>query len=199
MIIKNKQNLLILKKQGVMVKKSRKLLDEKLNGLIRAFRQSIEEGYVLEEKVKKESGSIIGDFLEASTFISSKNLLEYVKSNSLGDKEVPYQLETSNKKFFGVKIPTINLKLQTQSIDQNVKPKLSDSIRMFNQKIPFFLELSQMRIKCQLLADEITKTNRLIANLDKSIQKINFNIKDIRNALLEKENATKAVLIKLFN
>lgn len=199
MIIKNKQTLLILKKKCIMVKKSRKLLDEKLNGLIRAFRQNIIEGYQLEEKVKKESGSIIGDFLEASSFISSQHLLEFVKSNAMGSKEVPYQLETSNKKFFGVKIPSIELQLRPQLIDNNVKPKLANSLKMFNHRIPFFLKLSQIRIKCQLIADEISKTNRLLANLDKNLQIINTNIKDIQNSLLEKENATKAVLIKLFN
>jgi vacuolar-type H+-ATPase subunit D/Vma8 len=199
MLIRNKQTLLLLKKQIKMVQKSRKLLDEKLNGLIRSFRQSLVEGYQLEETVKKESGSIIANFLEASSFISPESLQEFIKSLDLGTLETAYQLQAGTQKFFGVKIPRVKLDLRQLKMDSNVKPKLATSLQQFNQKIPFFLELSQARIKCQLLADEIAKTNRLIANLDRTMTKIQQDIKMIQTTLLEKENATKAVLIKLFN
>lgn len=196
---KNKQTLLQFKKQKKVVKKSRKLLDEKLNGLIKAFRESVIEGYKLEEEVKQKSGSIVGKYMWATSFVSSKKLKQFSISNLKDTTTSPYELKADNKKYFGIKIPTLELVVKPLNLSNKLKPVLSKSITDFNQKLPLFVKLIQARIKSQILADEIIKTNRLIANIDIMLEKITIDINKITAYLMEKENETKAILIKLFN
>lgn len=199
MLSKNKQTLLIQKKQKKIAQKSRKLLDEKLSGLVKAFRESVIEGYRLEEKAKEKSSSIISQYLFSTSFINTNKLHQYGVAKISDETTFPYQLEAEIKKFFGIKIPSLNIKMRKLELENDIKPRLGNALMQFNEQIPLFLELIQARMKCQLLADEIKKTNRLIANIDNKIISISTDIKKIAAYLMEKENETKAVLIKIFN
>lgn len=198
MLPKNKQTLLYYTKLKGNTIKSKKLLDEKLEGLIRSFRESVVEGYKIENEVKKIAKGSIGEFLEATNFVTMSKLRNYALARLTDKSTAPYSLTAQTKKYFGVSISYLEVKMKKLELESSIKPVIARSMKDFNRTIPLFIQLAQIQIKCEVLAEEINKTNRLIANIEQKIDTMTQTIRSIKSALQERENEAKAVLIKLF-
>jgi V/A-type H+-transporting ATPase subunit D len=192
MIAPNKQNLLKLKNQIKTFRSGFKLLTEKRNGLIKLFLDMAREGKELELQLSNELNGVMQAYSQAITYVSSQDL----------ETEIPFQpvtsLHTRKKRISGVYIE--NLDLDVKSPD---RPTLRDNIQQpmnkFAHYFPLLLKVSQLRINCQRISEEIIKTNRQIANVEKKIEQTQSQIKYIKELLSDQENMNKATLKRIFN
>jgi vacuolar-type H+-ATPase subunit D/Vma8 len=191
MIAPNKQNLIQLKIQKKVTQNGYKLLKEKRAGLIVYFLKLSKQGKVFELELMKNNDANIHQFEQFF------GLYDILKLNNYLAGTPATLLAVGKKRISGVYVDSIDLK-----VDSALKPKLKSNVQStldrFCTTLPRFIELSQLKLNCKHIADEILKTNRQIANLEKTIDTINSDIKYIRSVLSDKENLEKGILIKLF-
>jgi vacuolar-type H+-ATPase subunit D/Vma8 len=106
-------------------------------------------------------------------------------------------LTITKKRVSGVYIDSINIEVLPPTRDM-LKRQVQGVLEDFADMFPVFIELIQLKLNCSHIAQEILKTNRQIANLEKTIETINGNIKYIRSVLSDKENLEKGILMKIF-
>ncbi len=192
MIAANKQNLLLLKSQKKLVQNGHKLLKEKRSGLIVTFLNLSKKGKELEGKISSEVQKALEVYGQSITFTDTLSLLNLLSP-------VPaLKLDTQKKRISGVYVQNLNLKVKPPK-RKKIKAGISKGLNNFAKYLPILLELIQLKLNCQKIAEEITKTNRQISNLEKKIENIEDDIKFINSALQEKQNLEKATLIKIFN
>ena len=191
MLAPNKQNLLLLKGQKKTIASGYKLLKEKQTGLILTFLDLARKGKALEKEVSGNLNVLIAEYLTSLGLIPSQSLINALPSIACMD------LDVTKKRISGVYIEflTLHLNIPRRPL---LKSNIATSLTNFGEYFPSILELSQLKINCQNIANEIKKVNRQIANLDQKIISIESEIKYITNVLNEKANLEKAVLIKLF-
>jgi V/A-type H+-transporting ATPase subunit D len=159
MLAPNKQNLILLKKQKKLFKSGHKLLKEKRTGLIINFLEMARTGRNLEFETREYVSQVIQNYRQSLTFSSTRGLLEALP-------ETPaHRLQVQRKRVSGVYMDTLSYQgvdLQRPSIKRMIAKPLSDFAKIF----PKLLELSQLKINIQRLAQEIQKVSRQIINLE---------------------------------
>jgi H(+)-transporting ATP synthase subunit D len=191
MIAPNKQNLILLKNQKKVTQNGYKLLKEKRAGLIVYFLKLSKQGKEREMELMQNSSANISQFEEFFGLYDTQKLNSYLTGTPSSAVKV------GKKRISGVYVDSIELEVKSSArarLKHNVQTKLDT----FCDILPSFIELSQLKLNCKHIADEILKTNRQIANLEKTIDTINSDIKYIRGVLSDKENLEKGILIKLF-
>jgi H(+)-transporting ATP synthase subunit D len=192
MIAANKQNLLLLKSQKKLVQNGHKLLKEKRSGLIVTFLDLSKKGKELEKKISSEIKKALEIYSQSITFTDTLSLLNLLEA-------IPaLKLNTQKKRISGVYVQNLNLQVKPPTRNK-IKVGITKGLNNFAKYLPILLELIQLKLNCQKIAEEITKTNRQISNLEKKIENIEDDIKFINSALQEKQNLEKATLIKIFN
>lgn len=191
MLAPNKQNLILLKNQKKLFKSGHKLLKEKRTGLIINFLDMAKAGRVLELETREFVSQVVHNYRQSLTFSSTSALLD-----ALPD-EPAHRLQVQRKRVSGVYMDTLSY----QGVDPQrptIKTLISKPLSDFAKIFPKLLELSQLKINIQRLAQEIQKVSRQIINLEKKMDQTEEQIKYITMMLNEKANFEKATLIKIF-
>lgn len=187
----NKQNLLYLKKQTKVISNGLKLLREKRTSLVAMFLELARKGKEMENQLSSDLQLVLDKYNLATTFVSVQKLVEILPS------EGSMNLEVSKKRTSGVYLN--NLKLGLKIPERNhLRVDIRQSLTDFAKFLPLILELSQLKLNCARIAEEIEKTNRQISNLETRIDNMHQQSKFITTSLNEKENLEKATLIKIF-
>jgi vacuolar-type H+-ATPase subunit D/Vma8 len=199
MFAKNKQNLLLLQKQTKTAQRSKVLLEEKLSGLVKEFKETVVEGYLAEQKVSNELVIALDNYQNATSNVSSLSLENFAEKHFKDSQHRKYFLDVVEHKFFGVAINSLNFSMIKLDLGENIRSNIRNSFSGFNHYLAKYIELSNLKLKAKVLSEEIKKTNRLISNVSVRITSLKQDVKSIQQYLMERENETKAVLIKLFN
>lgn len=192
MISPNKQNLLMLKKQKKLVDNGLKLLTEKRNSLVITFLDLAGKGKLKQKQVGDIWSVFFKKYNQDFSLINVNQLLEFIRPPLRSKNQV------TRKKFSGVYLDQLTFTIQDgdrKLLTQSVNSSLST----FKNIFPEFIALTQMKLNCKKISQEIIKTNRQISNLENKSLNIQSQIKYVENALLEKSNSEKAILIKLFS
>jgi len=192
MLSPNKQNLLMLKKQKKLVQNGLKLLSEKRNSLIVLFLNLAKNGKQKQKEVTSLWDLFFKKYIHDFGLINIKKLLQRLHPG------IKSKIIIKQKRVSGVYLDEIDLTLSNE-VRNGLKSSITDSLKIFKSIFPEFVLLAQMKTNCIKISQEIVKTNRQISNLERKVDEINFEIKYMTNALLEKSNAEKAVLIKIFS
>lgn len=191
MIAPNKQNLIILKNQQKTTQNGYKLLKEKRAGLIMYFLELSKKGKILEKKISEDySNNLTNSFNQMSRYdISDLNArLATPPTVTVG---------VHKKRVSGVIIDLIDVNISSKP-RPFLKKQVQSVLTNFSGSLPSFIELIQLKLNCKHIADEILKTSRQIANLEKKIESTAKDIKYIKSILSDKENLEKGILMKLF-
>lgn len=191
MVAANKQNLLLIKGQRKSVDNGLRLLREKRSGLVIMFLKLANEGKQKQKQLSKNWLIFLNLIKKNLSLLNIKELL-----NQLNPK-LSTKLTLKYKNVTGVHLNQLDFAIDNQprnSLKTNLKNSLSD----FNGIFPDFIKLAQLKTNCLKIATEITKTNRQISNLETKLEVMQAEIKYINAALLERSNAEKAILIKIF-
>jgi vacuolar-type H+-ATPase subunit D/Vma8 len=191
MIAPNKQNLIQLGNQKKLTQNGYKLLKEKRAGLITYFLDLSATGKQIEIDLVTNHAKHIHDSKNLLSIYDIYNLNNYL----FGDPST--YLHVSKKRVSGVRIDSIHVEVSAQpkeKLKKSVQIKLND----FSYSFPFIIKLAQLKLNCNNISQEILKTNRQIANLEKKIEDIDDTIKQIKAVLSDRENLEKGILIKLF-
>lgn len=192
MISPNKQNLLFLKKQKKLVANGLKLLTEKRNSLIAIFLDLSAKGKQKQKIVSNIWSIFFKKYNQDLSLINVPKLLKNIFP------PLKSKTKISTKRFSGVYLDQIELAVEDGQ-RQNLKPSINSSLTTFKDIFPEFIQLAQTKSNCLKISREIIRTNRQISNLENKSIEIDSQIKYIENALLEKSNAEKAILIKIFS
>jgi vacuolar-type H+-ATPase subunit D/Vma8 len=192
MLAPNKQNLLLLKSQKKLVENGFKLLKEKRTGLIFTFLDLARQGKNLENQVSKDLEIVLKNYNQSLSFVTIEDLVKNLPN------QPTTKIEIIKKRISGVYTDNLKISLVTPKRD-NLKALVSKPLSLFASYFPILLEVSQLKINCTRISNEIKKVSRQISNLENKIQEIKEQIKFIDNALMEKTNLEKATLIKIFN
>ena len=192
MISPNKQNLLMLQKQKKLVQNGLKLLTEKRNSLIAMFLDLAKKGKLKQTQVSSLWTVFFKKYTQDFSLINIDKLMLKIHPG-LKSKSI-----ITRKRVSGVYLDNLKIHLQDKSRD-NLKPTINSSLDLFRSIFPEFIDLTQIKSNCQKISQEIIKTNRQINNLENKVLEIQAQIKYINNALLEKSNSEKAILIKIFS
>jgi len=192
MISPNKQNLLKLKKQKKLVGNGLKLLTEKRNSLIILFLNLAKEGKKKQIELSDLWGTFFKRYVQDFGLVNIKKLLQRLYPG------VKSKIEIKQKRVSGVYLDEISLNLASGERNE-LKPALSNSLKNFKTIFPQFILLAQIKTNCMKISQEIIKTNRQINNLERKVEVVDFEIKYVTSALLEKSNSEKAILIKIFS
>ncbi len=191
MLAPNKQNLILLKNKVKSMNNGFKLLKEKRAGLIITFLNFAKEGKVLESHLNKDMDISLNNFKSSTVFTNNEDLSDTLSS-------VPStKLRTGKKRISGVYIDKLSLTAVSPE-RKDLKNSIQFSFDQFTSQFPKLIELSQLKINVNKLAEEILKTNRQISNLERKIEDTHAQIKYIKSALMERENLEKSILMKLF-
>jgi vacuolar-type H+-ATPase subunit D/Vma8 len=191
MIAPNKQNLIYLGNQKKTTQSGYKLLKEKRAGLIKYFLELSKTGKEIETEILNNHAKNIS---KSISFLSIYNIYQ-LNSYLFGQPAIYSNI--SKKRVSGVYIDSIHIEV-LQQVRDKLKNIVQNSLNNFSLSFPLLVKLAQLKLNCKYLAEEILKTNRQIANLEKKIQDINMTIKRIKSILNDKENLEKGILIKLF-
>ena len=190
MIAPNKQNLIQLNNQKKATLNGYKLLKEKRAGLIKYFLGLSKEGKKYELNNQNNY-----DFAFSTAKLFSIYDIDDLNSYLLKSSES--SICVLKKRVSGVYITTIEV--ETNIILQNrLKEITQNKLIHFSEIFPNIIKLTQLKLNCKLIAEEISKTNRQILNLEKKIEDINTTTKKIKSILSDKENLEKSILVKLF-
>lgn len=192
MLPPNKSNLLLLKKQRILINNGSKLLEDKRSGLIFNFLELAKKGKTIENRVENNLAIIFNKYQKNTSFTKIKDLLKELK------KPIKSELKIYNKKIYGVSVDYFDIYFQNRILTK-LKPKIKESLEDFADFFVNLVKLEQTKTACKALSKAIERINQQINNLDIKKQQIENNIMYIKKALVEKENLEKATLIKIFN
>lgn len=191
MIAANKQNLLIVKHQKKLMQQGQRLLQEKRTSLIITFMDMASEGKQIEQSLSKHWRRFLSQYGAIMTFMSARALL----------KELPpvpcSSFSFSRKKIASVPIYHLNYAVKPPA-RPDIRQNVQSVLELFANNFPLLLKIAQLKINCELLSQEIIKTNRQINNVKKRIETVGAEEKYIKSTLMEKSNLEKAILINLF-
>jgi vacuolar-type H+-ATPase subunit D/Vma8 len=191
MLAPNKQNLLYLKKQKKVIANGLKLLREKRTSLVVMFLDLARKGRDLEQQLSRDLQQVLDRYKLSTTFASGSKLIEALAPQpALG-------LEVVKKRTSGVYLSHLELGLKLPE-RENIKLDLREGLTNFGKFFPLVLEVSQLKLNCTRISQEIEKTNRQISNLENRMEDLKAQEKFIATSLNEKANLEKATLIKLF-
>ncbi len=164
-VLPTKINLIRLRKEEQVIKKIRKVLDEKRNVLLLYVREAIEE---YEEKYRKAT-----ELLEDAYKFYYKALMKtgYEKVKSVAET-VPrtFRITVGERALFAVKVPTIIPQTETlgkPSYDlAEVPPELVEASTKLKEAMFNMLKLVETEVALRSLIEELRKTQRLINAID---------------------------------
>lgn len=192
MIAPNKQNLLLLAKQLKSLGSGQKLLEEKRNGLIANFLTMARKGKEMELAMSHNLSHLLGRYDRSLSTVSSTGVYDLITQYPAT------HITTRKKRVSGVVVTDLQLALNLQP-QTNLRHDISQSINSFGHFVPTMLQVFQLRNTCQTLAREILKTNRQINAIEIRVEQTAIEYKSVRQALEERSNFEKSVLITIFN
>lgn len=188
MLPNNKQTLILLKKRQKTLESGHKLLNEKKNILINIFLDLCTKGAELEKRTV--NSGVLENYYSVVSLIDIESLIKKLKIESV------VNLKLSHKKVAGIQIQEVSLNIK--NLTRNLKPQIQTVFHSFNIFFETIFQISLLKQNTTKIASAIIQTNRQILNLEKKIEQNQAQIKHIKQALSEKENAEKAVMIKIF-
>lgn len=191
MIAPNKQNLLLMQGQYKTSQNGMKLLREKRTGLVIHFLATARKGKEIELEVQQSWININNSYNWESATKSHTDLYKDLKG--LFDTRI----NMTSKRITGVYLDFISTQISTNK-PINYRSELREIMLAFPEFFKKLLLLSQYKLHCQSISEELIKTNRQINSLEKRLQNMKHTISYIQSALMEKSNLEKATLIKLF-
>jgi vacuolar-type H+-ATPase subunit D/Vma8 len=191
MIAPNKQNLIQLGNQKKVTQSGYRLLKEKRAGLISYFLNLSKSGKEVELELISNTSQSISKVAKLFSIYDIYQLNKYLFG------EPSTYLYVSKKRISGVYIDSIHIEISAP-IKKRLKNPIQKNLKAFSHTFPLLIKLAQHKLNCNHIAEEILKTNRQIANLEKRIESITASIKYINSVLSDKENLEKGILIKLF-
>jgi len=191
MIAANKQNLLLLKGQKKAVENGLRLLREKRSGLVIIFLKLASEGKQKQQQLSKNWLIYLGLINKNFSLLNLKELFQELQP------KISTKLSLKSKNVTGVRLNQLDFAIENQA-RTTLKDNLNQNFTDFNLIFPEFIKLAQLKTNCVKISLEITKTNRQISNLENKLATMHAEIKYINSALLERSNAEKSILIKIF-
>jgi vacuolar-type H+-ATPase subunit D/Vma8 len=168
-----------------------RLLKEKRTSLIITFMEMAQEGKRAEMTLSEQWRSFLSLYGNVMTFMSAQALVQQLPT-------VPCSFfDFSRKKVASVPVYALRFSLVPPN-RSHLRKRVQSVLDVFADNIPMLLKVIQLKINCELLSQEIIKTNRQINNVKKRLEGVHADEKYIKNALMEKSNFEKAILINLF-
>ncbi len=191
-----RMQLLRLKKRLVMSRRGHKLLKDKLEGLVQAFMELVEEYSQLRDKVDHDLPSTLNLFMLAQG-ISGEEAI----TDALEECDTRLEVEISTRSVMSVAYPEVNLKgfeLRPSYSTLSTTTDFDMASSSLRDIFPTLLELASKEEAVIRMADEIEKTRRRVNALEYVlIPQQKTAIKEISSKLEEAERSSRARLMKV--
>ena len=184
-----------LKERLKTAERGHKLLKDKRDELMRRFISLIREN----NQLRKEVESYLIDNLKSFAVAKSlKNSLMVEELFSIPSKEIELFIEKEN--IMSVTVPRMYMNITSQNENSEYSylssnSEMDDVFATMNSLIDKLLRLAEVEKTCQLMADEIEKTRRLVNGLEYSI--IPNLSETIHYIELKLEEAERANLVRI--
>lgn len=189
----NRMELLRLRRRLVLAERGHKLLEDKLEEIMRRFLEIMRELRALQEEVSFKFRKIVLSFALARGRNSKRELEELLPSGKL-------TLETRKERIFNLEIPRFEIKeMEVSDYDLlNTESELDVGFRQTKELLQDLLELARLSKAVELLAEEIEVTRRRVNALEHIlIPSIKETISYISSRLEEMERSFQVQLMRV--
>ena len=189
--------LLRLRRRLALAQRGYKLLQDKLDVMMRRFLKLIKETYIVNEQVKKSIKQIFLRLVVSRCLTRGEDFTQAIKNTRPN-----LDFESSLVRIVGVSIPKFRLRKLKMELDYNfsrMSPELDLALNELKDCAPSLLRLAGLLKNCQLLAFEIEATRRRVNALEYLlIPSISQTIRLISDRLneLERESLLRLMRIK---
>lgn len=192
----NRMELLRLRRRFAIAERGHKLLEDKLDELMRIFLKSIEEAKRLQEEVDKDTQDAFLTLLLAKASMSKEDFWEAVKSKE------NLKIGFTTKRIMNLTLPSITIEKMPFLFNYDfikTSSELDIALLKFQKLIPHLIRLAELHKVCAILSSEIERTRRrtnaleyiLIPSIKETIDYINDRLSE-----LERANITRLMRIK---
>ncbi len=191
-----RMQLLRLKKRLVMARRGHKLLKDKLEGLVQAFMELVEEYAKLRDTVDSDLPSTLALFMLASGVSG-----EEAVTAALEEIDTRLEVEISGRSVMSVAYPEVEMKgfeLRPSYSTLSTSTDFDLACSSLRNIFPTLLDLASKEEAVVRMADEIEKTRRRVNALEYvMIPSLASTIKEITSKLEEAERSNRARLMKV--
>lgn len=191
-----RMQLLRLKKRLVMARRGHKLLKDKLEGLVQAFMELVEEYAKLRDAVDADLPSTLALFMLASGVSG-----EEAVTAALEEIDTRLEVEITGRSVMSVAYPEVEMKgfeLRPSYSTLSTSTDFDLACSSLRNIFPTLLDLASKEEAVVRMADEIEKTRRRVNALEYvMIPSLASTIKEITSKLEEAERSNRARLMKV--
>jgi len=184
-VLPTKINLIRLRREYLMIKRIRGVMEEKREVLLHYIKSAAEEYNRYQEEVFKTIGEVFTNYYLGVAAEGAERVRLYAES-----APESLDVDVGTRILFAVKTPTFNLdrsSLATPALPGGVHPRLSLAYRQARDLLPKLLKLLEYDESIRLLVEELRETQRLINAMDYVILPSYENaMKFIRSVLEER-------------
>ncbi|MFQ5918346.1 MAG: V-type ATP synthase subunit D, partial [Candidatus Binatia bacterium] len=157
----NRMELLRLRRRLVLAERGHKLLEEKLEEIMRRFLEIMRELSSLQERIKESLEKVFLSFALARAGKAKKELMNLMPEGEL-------ILETHKEKIFNLTIPRFEIiELKVSDYDfLNTESELDIGLKKAQELLEDLMELARLWKAVELLSHEIETTRRRVNALE---------------------------------
>ncbi|MDR1534921.1 MAG: V-type ATP synthase subunit D [Planctomycetota bacterium] len=191
-----RMQLLRLKKRLVMSRRGHKLMKDKMEGLVQAFMELVNDYAALRDDLDRGLPAVLSLFLLAAG-ISGEEAI----TAALEECDASLEVDIRRKSVMSVACPEIELKsfeLRSSYSTLSTTTDFDSACASLREIFPKLLRLASMEEAVVRMADEIEKTRRRVNALEYvMIPSLKSTIKEISSKLEEAERSSRARLMKV--
>ncbi len=192
----NRMELLKLKKRLALARRGHKLLQDKLEQLMRSFLEFVDRARELRKRVEEKVDQALRRF-DLCRLVTSENSLTAALSYPRGE----LRLKVEVTRLLNVRIPRLELESRPDPFTYGLAQTpcdLDQSLRILSEAVPLMMELVNVEKTIVILSEEIEKTRRRVNALEYVfIPNITETIKFIEMKLSEMERSNFNRLMRL--
>ncbi len=192
----NRMELLKLKRRLSLAERGHKLLEDKLDELVRLFLKSIEEAKKLQDEVDINCKEAFLSLLLTRSQINKKDFRKLIKQKN------KLKMDFKIKRAMNLNLPSVNIEKILPVFNYSfidTPSELDIALLKFSKIIPKLIRLAELHKICMILSGEIERTRRrtnaleyiLIPSIKETIDYIVDKLSE-----LERENITRLMRIK---
>ena len=191
-----RMQLLRLKKRLVMSRRGHKLMKDKMEGLVQAFMELVDEYAKLRDEIDRAIPRTLSLFMLASGISG-----EEAVTAALEECDTRLEVEIHRRSVMSVGYPEVELKgfeLRPSYSTLSTTTDFDMASASLRDVFPQLLELASKEEAVIRMADEIEKTRRRVNALEYvMIPSLSSTIKEITSKLEENERSSRARLMKV--
>ncbi|NPV88582.1 V-type ATP synthase subunit D [Coprothermobacteraceae bacterium] len=194
----NRMTLLRIKKRYAVSKRGLKLLKDKLEAMVKAFRDLYEE-FERERRYIEDLMSEFNDAVDLYQAETSPLVREQLGQTRLFD--VSYRLNT--RTVFNIRVPFLEVELKPlpqPDLTLQTGPSFQRAISVYQELLPHLLKLGSLENALYLMSAEIEKTRRRSNALEYTlVPQLEMTLKWVQQYLDEMERSQTVRLMKIKN